>query len=335
MIRVTALTAYRDDPASRFRIRQFIGPLAHLGIDVSEHYLPITRYRRQPLASLAILMRLHGVAASRFSDITWFRRELVPERFTLERFTGGRRIFDVDDAIWLLRDSGFSEKIVALCDGVIAGNQWLASHYEKLGKQLWIVPTSVDTDVWVPATTARTNRWIIGWIGTASNLRYLQMIEEPLAQFLNQHPGTLLRVVCDRRPGFRLIPPELWEFIKWSPGSEVQSMQAMSVGLMPLEDSQWALGKCAFKMLLYMACGLPVVASPVGVNRELLQREEIGFAALTPDDWFASLHRLFADQALSSRLGTAGRKLVEAEYSVKVNILRLAKIFQQVSRGGG
>ncbi|CAN5600024.1 MAG: glycosyltransferase family 4 protein [Pyrinomonadaceae bacterium] len=332
MIKVTALTANRDDPASRFRIRQFIRPLTHFGIDVREHYLPITRYRRQPLASLALLMRLPGVAASRTGDITWFRRELIPERFTLEQFTGGRRIFDVDDAIWLLSDSGFSEKIVAMCDGVTAGNHWLAEHYERLGKQVWVVPTSVDTDVWKPAGTAATGHWIVGWIGTASNLRYLQLIEEPLAQFLTQHPSARLRVVCDRRPALRLIPPRLWEFAKWSRQSEVENMQTMNVGLMPLEDSEWARGKCAFKMLLYMACGLPVVVSPVGVNRELLQRDEVGFAATEPNDWFESLCRLFDDHALSARLGAAGRKVVEAEYSVEANVPCIAKIFQQVCR---
>lgn len=330
MIKVTALTANRDDPASRFRIRQFIRPLAHFGIVVREHYLPITRYRRQPLASLALLMRLPGVAASRTGDITWFRRELIPERFTLEHLAGGRRIFDVDDAIWLLRDSGFSEKIVASCDGVIAGNSWLAEHYEKLGKQVWVIPSSVDTDVWRPEAIASTNPWIIGWSGTASNLRYLQLIEEPLAQFLTQYPGTRLRVVCDRRPELKLIPPGSWEFIKWSRETEVESIQTMNVGLMPLEDSDWARGKCAFKMLLYMACGLPVVVSPVGVNRELLERAQIGFAAVKHNDWFESLNLLFSDQPLSARLGAAGRTLVEAEYSVQANVPRLAKIFRQV-----
>jgi Glycosyl transferases group 1 len=330
MIKVTALTANRDDPSSRFRIRQFIPPLAHLGINVQEHYLPMTRYRKQPLAFLALLMRLPAIAASRTGDITWFRRELIPERFTLEQFTGGRRIFDVDDAIWLLSDSRFSEKIVEVCDGVIAGNSWLAEHYQGLGKQVWVVPTSVDTTVWKPADTAVKDHWIVGWIGTASNLRYLQQIEEPIAQFLTQRPGTRLRVICDRRPEFSSIPPELWEFKRWSRQSEVQEMQTMNVGLMPLEDSDWARGKCAFKMLLYMACGLPVIVSPVGVNQELLQRDEIGFAATQPNDWFASLCRLFDDHALSLRLGAAGRKVVATDYSVKANVPSLAKIFQEV-----
>ena len=263
MIKVTALTASRDDPASRFRIRQFIRPLAQFGIDVREHYLPLMRYRRQPLASLALLMRLPGIAASRSTDITWFRRELIPERSTLERLTGGFRIFDVDDAIWLLSDSGFSERVVLSCDGVIAGNNWLAGHYRNTGKQLWVVPSSVDTEVWRPATSKATSPWIIGWSGTASNLRFLQMIEEPLARFLKQHTSARLRVVCDRRPKLEVTPPLSWEFIQWSRENEVTSIQTMNVGLMPLEDSDWARGKCAFKMLLYMACGLPVVVTPV------------------------------------------------------------------------
>ncbi len=242
MIKVTALSGRRYDPASRFRIRQFIRPLAQFGIDVSEHYLPITRYRRQPLATLAMLWRLPGIAASRHTDITWFGRELIPERFTLERFAGGRRIFDVDDAIWLLSPSDFSERIVALCDGVIAGNHWLAKHYEELGKPVWIVPTSVDTEAWKPLASGPRDSWIVGWMGTNSNLRFLAAIEEPLAQFLAEHGDAHLRIVCDRRPAFKLIPQQSWEFIKWSPKHEVESMQTMNVGLMPLEDSEWARG---------------------------------------------------------------------------------------------
>jgi glycosyltransferase involved in cell wall biosynthesis len=331
MIKVTALTANRPDPSSRFRMRQFIEPLARFGIDVREYYLPMTRYRRQPLAMLATLLRLPGVAASRTTDLTWFRRELIPERFTLERFTGGRRIFDVDDAIWLLHDSGFSERIVELCDGVIAGNRWLAGHYEKLGKRVWIVPTSVDTETWKPAARKPTGPWTIGWIGTTSNLRYLKMIEEPLAEFLRQHSDARLRVICDRRPVLRSVPPGSWEFIKWSAQCELESTQTLSVGLMPLEDSEWARGKCGFKMLLYMAVGLPVIVSPVGVNEEILARAELGRAAISRDDWYRALETLYENRTLGAKMGIAGRKVVEEHYSVRTNVCKLAEIFSEVA----
>ncbi len=332
MIKVTALSGRRYDPASRFRIRQFIRPLAQFGIDVSEHYLPITRYRRQPLATLAMLWRLPGIAASRHTDITWFGRELIPERFTLERFAGGRRIFDVDDAIWLLSPSDFSERIVALCDGVIAGNHWLAKHYEELGKPVWIVPTSVDTEAWKPLASGPRDSWIVGWMGTNSNLRFLAAIEEPLAQFLAEHGDAHLRIVCDRRPAFKLIPQQSWEFIKWSPKHEVESMQTMNVGLMPLEDSEWARGKCGFKMLSYMAVALPVVVSPVGVNKEILERDELGFSATTADEWYTALLQLWNDRELGQRMGHAGRKVVEQHYSVKANVGKLAAIFSEAVR---
>ncbi len=338
MIKVTALSGNRYDPASRFRIRQFIRPLAQFGIKVTEHYLPVTRYRRQPLASLAMLWRLPSIAASRRAQITWFRRELIPERFTLERFTGGRRIFDVDDAIWLLSSSGFSEKIVARCDGVIAGNYWLAEHYQKMGKQVWIVPTSVDTEVWksLSSSEAQTNSlrhgpWIIGWIGTNSNLHFLEAIQEPLAQFLGEHKDARLRVVCDRRPALKRIPSRSWEFVRWSLRRELESVQTMNVGLMPLADSEWARGKCGFKMLTYMAVGLPVVVSPVGVNKAILEREELGLPAKTADDWHAALLRLWNDRELGRRMGRAGRKVVEQHYSVKANVGKLAAIFSEVA----
>ena len=330
MIKVTALTAHRTDPPSRLRFRQYIEPLARLGVEVRERYLPITRYRRQPLAALATLLRVPGVAASRRSDITWLRRELIPERFTLERFTGGRRIFDVDDAVWLSSDSGFSERIVEICDGVIAGNRWLAAHYAPLGKPVWIVPTAIDTEKWTPAPRPPDGEWIVGWMGIHSNLRYLRMVEEPLAEFLTQHKGARLRVVCDRRPSFRLIPPELCEYIKWSPENEIQATREMDAGLMPLDDSEWTRGKCAAKMLAYLAVGVPAVVSPVGVNEDILALGALGLGAVSGDEWFHALKKLYDNRERSREMGRTGREIVEEHYSVRSNAPKLAAIFSEV-----
>lgn len=331
MIKVAALTANRPDPTSRFRFRQFIEPLGAYGIDVSEHYLRMTRYRRQPLASLALLLRLPGVIASRRADITWFRRELIPERVTLERFTGGKRLFDVDDAIWLLGKSDYSERIVARCDGVIAGNRFLAKYYQKVGKPVWIVPTAVDTEIWKPDRRPDDGVWTLGWIGSRSNLRFITGIERPLAAFLGDHPDSRLRVVCDRPPDFKMIPPKSWEYVKWTAESEVAMTQGMDVGLMPLEDSDWARGKCAFKMLQYMSVGLPVVVTPVGVNQELLELDELGFGPKSDNEWYDDLKKLYADRVLGEGMGAAGRAIVEENYSIEVNAAKLAKIFHEVA----
>ncbi len=330
MIKVTALTAFRADPSSRFRFRQFIEPLAPLGIEVSEHYLPISRYRRQPLASLGMLLRLPGVAASRKSDITWLRRELIPERVTLERFTGGKRLFDVDDAIWLGSDRPFSERIVEMCDGVIAGNSFLAARYEPLGKPVWIVPTVVDTKLWKPAAPPDDGLWRIGWIGTRYNLRYVEMIEKPLAEFLDHHSDVRLRIVCDVVPDLKLIPSRSLEYVKWSADGEIAATQAMNVGIMPLDDTDWSRGKCAAKMLCYLAVGVPAVVSPVGVNSDILKMAKVGYGSKDENEWFNALTDLYENREAAADMGRIGCKLVEDHYSVAANVVKLAAIFREV-----
>lgn len=330
MIKVTALTAFRTDPCSRFRFRQFIEPLAQREIVVNEHYLPITRYRRQPLAALGMLLRLPGVMASLKGDITWFRRELIPERTTLVRYTGGKRLFDVDDAIWLSSKSPFSERIVEMCDGVIAGNSFLAEHYRPLGKPVWIVPTVIDTEVWTPARKQDDGIWRIGWLGTKYNLSYLNMIEEPLADFLAEHQDARLTIVSDGAPEFSSIPAESVEYVKWSAEIEIDATRRMDVGVMPLEDNDWSRGKCAAKMLCYLAVGVPAIVSPVGVNRDVLDLADVGFGPANNDKWFDALTRLYHEREAAAALGQRGRQLVEDHYSVHENVKKLADIFKTV-----
>lgn len=330
MIKVTALTAFRDDPCSRFRFRQFIEPLAAHDIEVSEYYLPLQRYRRQPLATLGMLMRAPGVIASRSADIAWFRRELIPERVTLERFTGGKRLFDVDDAIWLSSKEPFSERIVEMSDGVIAGNSFLAEHYRPLGKPVWIVPTVLNTDLWRQSARAEDGKFVVGWLGTKYNLRYLYSIEEPLADFFSGHGDARLRIVSDGEPDFKCIPKSSVEYVKWSNESEVAATQAMDVGLMPLDDSDWSRGKCAAKMLCYLSVGVPAIVTPVGVNSDVLELGEVGIGATDLNDWFDALNRLYENRELAVAMGSRGRALVEAHYSVSSNVNKLVAIFRSL-----
>ncbi len=330
MIRVTALTLAKDDPSSRFRVRQFITPLYQLGVDVAESYLQIFPYKVARLVPLGIVARLPGVMAARKTDITWLRRELVTGWATLERLTGPKRLFDVDDAIWLAFKRPYTERIVSHCDGVIAGNRFLADHFEKLGARVWVVPTSVNTEVWKPAPKKENRCWTIGWIGTWSNIKYLRAIEEPLGDFLAQHPDSRFLLVCDRKPRLR-IPADRWQFLKWSQEREVDLVRKMDVGLMPLDDSDWARGKCAFKMLTYMAVGIPVVVSPVGVNQEILQQDRVGLGAVTASDWYDALHQLFTKSEMAAQMGKRGRQLVESKYSVRGTAGKLARIFQDVA----
>ena len=335
MIKVTALTGSKHDPSSRFRIRQFIRPLRAHGVNAAEYWPLISRYKIEPLPWLVAGMRVPGLLASRISNVTWLGRELISGQFSFENLAGRKRVFDVDDAIWMPYRSNlgmdFSAEIVEHCSGVIAGNRYLAEHYEKLGAKVWLVPTSVDTDAWKPAPETKGGKWTIGWTGSWANLKFLDAIEEPLADFLGRHSDSRLLIVCDRPPSFKKLPPGSWEFVPWSMENEVSLVQQMDVGLMPLEDSEWALGKCGFKMLSYMAVGLPVVVSPVGVNAEILARGELGFAARSNGDWYEALEHLYETQEAGAQMGSTGRQVVEEYYSVRTNIVKLADIFREVS----
>jgi glycosyltransferase involved in cell wall biosynthesis len=330
MIKVTALTSGRHFPSSRFRVRQFIEPLRALGIDVSEHYPLINKYYTKRLSPLGMLARLPGVMASRSSAVTWFERELVPGRFTLERYAGNKRLVDIDDALWL-NAPHFSERLAQLCDGVIAGNEFIAEHYRQRGARVCTVPTSIDTAIWRPAESRPRAEWTIGWTGTSSNLKYLYLIAEPLADFLAQHREARLLIVCDRKPLLAKLPADSWRFARWSPANEVALVQSLDVGLMPLPDTEWTRGKCALKLIMYMAVGIPAVISPVGVGREILEQHEVGLAARSTNEWYEALRLLFHDRETAARVGANGRKLVEKEFSVDINVPKIAAVIREIA----
>jgi glycosyltransferase involved in cell wall biosynthesis len=338
MIRVAALTGSRDDPSSRFRVRQFLAPLRRAGIEAVEYHPWVSKYARAPwqLTGLGVASRfLHAVAARRY-DLAWLNRELVTGRETFERFAGRRRLLDVDDAIWLQGRAGFARRIAARCAGVIAGNERIAEYFRPAARRVWIVPTVVDTDVWRPAPSPSPRvppqageEFAVGWSGSRWNLPYLYAIEEALARFLDDHAAARLVVVCDRRPRFRRLPAGRVRFVRWSPAVEVAALQGLSAGIVPLPDDEWTRAKCATKMLCAMAVGLPVVASPVGAAAEILRRAPLGLAARGSDDWYDALAQLYARPGERAAMGAAGRRVAVESYSVASAVEGLAAIFRE------
>jgi glycosyltransferase involved in cell wall biosynthesis len=347
MIRVAAITASRDDPSSRFRIRQFLAPLRELGIEAVEYRPWIGKYARGPLqlTGLGAASRVvHAFAARRY-DVTWLNRELVTGHQTIERFMGGRRLLDVDDAIWLHGRPDFARRIAARCAGVIAGNARIADHFRGAAPRVWTVPTAVDTEVWKPApgagageglaagnASASGEAFVIGWSGTHWNLPYLYAIEETLAGFMTDHAAARMLVVCDRRPRFRRLPAGRVDFQRWSPAIEVDALRRMSAAIMPLPDDEWGRAKCATKMLCAMAVGLPVVVSPVGAAAEILCQGPLGLAACRAEDWYDGLAQLCADPPRAAVMGRAGRRVAVERHSAAETAKLLAAIFSEVSR---
>jgi glycosyltransferase involved in cell wall biosynthesis len=331
-VRVAAFTGGVDS-SPRFRVRQYIPYLRPHGISLTEYmahlgsWPPLKKALRPLWLPATLLDRIPSVLKSYAHNVTLLQREMVSTFVTLERFTHRPRLLDVDDAVWLNRraEKNFP-KLVRMCDGVICGNDFIAEHVRRWNKELSILPTAVDTDEFRPAQRpAKANsKQVIGWTGVPFNLQYLYEIEPALAQVLEKRKDALLRVVSSIKPEFRLLQPSRVEYIKWSPENDVQTIQEMSVGLMPIEDTPWGRGKCSYKMLLYMSCGLPVVVSPVGMNNEVLAMGNIGFAPRSEAEWTDALLWLLDNPTKAADMGAAGRRIVEEHYSLRMMAPRLA-----------
>ncbi|MCD6294873.1 MAG: glycosyltransferase family 4 protein, partial [Deltaproteobacteria bacterium] len=172
--------------------------------------------------------------------------------------------------------------------------------------------------------------FVIGWTGTSSNYPALYQIEKVLEEFLKNHAAELW-VMADQPPRFSELRSDRVRYVKWNPNREITILGRMDVGLMPLPSDPWSLGKCSFKMLQYMAAGLPVVVSPVGMNVEVLAMGNIGFSAVTHDDWYGALSCLYDDSELAYAYGVSGRLIVEKHFSLGVISRILAGIFKELS----
>lgn len=316
----------------RFRVHQYIPYLRQHGISVTEYvahlgsWPPASKMLRPFWLPATILDRVPGVIQSHGHDVTLLQREMVSTFVTLEGLTHRPRLLDVDDAVWLNRraEKNFP-RLTQMCDGVICGNNFIAEHVRRWNKEISILPTAVDTDEFRPAEQLTADsRPVIGWTGQPFNLQFLYGIERALAEVLEKRKDAVLRVVSSVKPEFRLLHPSRVEYIKWSPGNDVETIQQMTIGLMPIEDTPWGRGKCSYKMLLYMSCGLPVVVSPVGMNNDVLALGNIGFAPRSESEWADALLWLLDNPAKAREMGSSGSRIVEENYSLHVLVPRFA-----------
>jgi glycosyltransferase involved in cell wall biosynthesis len=169
-------------------------------------------------------------------------------------------------------------------------------------------------------------------MGTYSNIEHVNKIENALRIVMNKFPQVRLRIVSDQRPQFKNISSAKLEYIKWSPENEVACLQGLSVGIMPLEESLWTRGKCSYKMLQYLACGVPVVVSPIGMNSEVLGRGQCGLAANDEHGWIDGLTTLLENAKLRRQMGTTGRQVVLDHYSVEALVPELSACIKRTAR---
>jgi len=323
--------------STRQRLVQYIPYLNRHGIEVVIEPLLDNRYVEAMMSgkkasrvkiAAAYLRRLWRLLARRDYDLLWVHSELFPYLpATFERlanWAGKPVVCDFDDAIFHQYDDHRSsvvraalgrklEPLLRRASGSSCGNAYIEAHVERYCPNTVILPTVVDTDIYFPAPPdLASEQFVVGWIGSSSTWRYVEPLLPTLLPWLKARDAVLMAVGAG--PAARGIEGVI--AVDWQEEREVRDIQAMDVGIMPLPDEPWARGKCGYKLIQYMACGLPVIASPVGVNSEIVEEGASGLLAREPGEWLAALDRLYADRDLCRAMGAKGRARVEARYSL-------------------
>jgi glycosyltransferase involved in cell wall biosynthesis len=307
-----------EQPSFRHRMRSLIDPLQAAGWQVRAEQFPSGRYGLRTWERRALW---------RWADVTVLHQiKLSSIEARLFAAFSRRRVFDVDDAIYVRKPRRLGDlpdesvwrkkKFAATCrwvDAVAAGNDVLAGVARAAAKEVWVLPTSIDTACYEPTFAGPAEEPTIAWIGSPENLIYLDIIRPALARLAKRYP-VKLRVICSEFPEWSDVRIER---VAWSSATEAHSLAGAHIGVMPLTDDAWSRGKCAFKLLQYMAAALPCVASPVGANTEAVMDGINGFHARDVDGWERSLEKLIVSADLRAAFGARGRQHVEQRYALR------------------
>lgn len=354
---ILVLTKYpRMGASSRLRTLQYLPLLEEKGFNftvrslVDDAYLD-RFYNNSSRSQLAILKyytkRLLTLSSIWRYDLIWIEGEIFPylpafaERFL--KYIGKNYIVDYDDAIFHNYDlsnnfvlrSFLSKKIDVVMKNsscVVVGNPYLATRAKIAGaKNIQLVPTIVDKSRYVLRPKAESKRKVIGWIGSPSTQKYILDIKEALHTICKRYSARLLLVGATEDIANKLQGIDV-EIVAWSEDSENQLIQEMDIGIMPLSNGVWERGKCGYKLIQYMASGIPVVASPVGVNNDIINVSNCGYLADNTEQWTDSLDSLLSSVSHRKDFSKAGRKAVEEIYSLQVQVHVLEKILRSLSR---
>jgi glycosyltransferase involved in cell wall biosynthesis len=355
MTRVLALTRYDDTGASsRVRFYQFLPFLESQGFEVEVQPLLDASYVRRLLVGerrsfgnmlACYARRLSRLVSLRRPDVIWLEKELfpwAPSFFDPDLVGSTPMVVDFDDAIFhnydehpqpLLRRlySGKIPRLMRRAKVVVAGNDYLANFARRAGaRRVEIIPSVVDGRRYSRKPRGYGVGFTIGWIGSPSTQHFLEPLRETLATIVD--PRTDRFVTIGARYDGPMFPGH--EILPWTAESEPELLASLDVGVMPLRDAPFERGKCGFKLVQYMACGIPMVASPVGVNREIVRSGETGFLAESTEDWSRFLLLLKHSSDLRAEMGATARTDFEVKYSFETNAPRLAAILRSAMGGG-
>ncbi len=347
-VRVLCVTPYPTSNAGvRLRIEQQLPELRRLGIEITVSpfldsrglavaFVPGHILGKAWAVARGFLRRFVDLFRLRRFDVLWVYRESSPfgPPF-VERFAVRRRmpiVHDFDEAIFVpnihsankswawLRDRRRPARVSAMATAVTVQNEYLAEFARRWNPRVTVIPTPVDVDGRHPRERRNPGPVVIGWLGSETTAPYLGLVDDALAR-VSEESDVIIRVVggAYRNPRVRRL--EVREFAL---EREQSDLEGFDIGILPEPDDDWTRGKGGYKALLYMAVGIPVVASRVGVNTDIVSNAETGFCVSTTEEWVAALLRLVADPDLRERMGAAGRARVTDRYSIQAIAPRMA-----------
>lgn len=354
-MKALVLTRYSEAGASsRYRSYQYKSHLLGLGIEwhisplLDDAYLAaLYETGRKPLLRLipACVRRLRVLLTARQYDLVVVEKELFPycpgimESVLLR----GLKAYslDFDDALFHLYDSHHNfwvrrclahkfRPLLRHAKLTTVANPYISRYCEQYASNVNYLPTVLDLEKY-SAARQPNGPFTIGWIGTPVSARNLSLVVQPLRQFLEHHEARVLLIGAGQQ---RHLEGLATTILPWEEGSEIECLSQMHIGIMPLADEPMERGKSGLKLLQYLACGRPVIASPVGVNKTIVT-SDVGFLADSPGQWLESLERLYADPTLRERLGGNGKRMVAEQYDLRSWSTRYAMLMMQATGDTG
>ncbi len=339
-------------PSARYRIIQFYPFLEQLGYHIKIRYPYPDRVLNtnnisnkfwkniHPRLSqiIRLLTTLYILRDVGKFDIVISNRDLVPdlkikflEKFILKKKV--KLIIDFDDSIYLGSRKNKMDGIFTNASYLVAGNEVLKNYAKKYNKNISIIPTVVNTDIFKPKPNLNIkDKVVIGWMGSKGpTILHLPLVFEALKKIVREYPIQIeFLFVSDFKPK---IPDEienLTKFEYWTGQNEVEMLQKMDIGLMPLPDSEFERGKCGFKAIQYMSVGIPAIVSPVGVNSSIVEHGIDGFHCKNELEWFVSISKLIEDKTLRDRMGLNAREKIIEFYSLNSAIVKWKRIIDNI-----
>jgi len=350
-MKILVLPRYEPQAASsRYRFYQYIPYLNAQGWNVtvkpllSNNYIKYL-YDNAPLPVSEIIQgyfeRIIQILNKNNFDLIWLQQELfpwIPSVFENILVRGNIKIVtDYDDAFFHRYDQNKSfflrsllknkiDSVMKYADMVLAGNKYLLERAKLSNGNVKLFPTVVDINNFKNSNPIKDDVFTIGWIGSPGTAKYLEIIEVALKE-VSQDKDIRINLIGANKIKIKGLSIN---HIKWDENTEVEEISKFDVGIMPLPDNLWERGKCGFKLIQYLSCNLPVIGSPVGVNKEIIINGVNGFQANSADEWIKYIRLLKNDKELMLKMGKYGRRIVEDKYSLQRNVVKLIDYFNEL-----